>query len=58
MIPSEEFIRHQPRRLIGHILPDVYYAERDEIEAVLLALSREADAKEMQELSIAAVEKD
>lgn len=46
------------RQLIGRVLPDEYYAERDEIEDVLLALSREADAKAMNELSLAAVEKE
>ena len=46
------------RQLIGHVLPDEYYAERDEIEDVLIALSCDADAKQMHELSVAAAKKE
>lgn len=46
------------RRLIGHVLPDDYYAERDEIEDLLIALSRDTDAAGMHDLSLAALEKE
>ena len=46
------------RRLLGKTIPVEYYAERDAIEKELIGLSRNADAKAMQELSKLAIDKE
>ena len=46
------------RRLLGKTIPVEYYAERDAIEKELIELSRNADAKAMQELSKLAIDKE
>ncbi len=44
------------RRLIGHVLPDEYYAERDTIEAEFIAMTRGADANRLHRASLHARE--
>ncbi len=46
------------RRLLGKKLPMEYYTERDEIERELIALSQNADAKAMEDLSKLAIDKE
>lgn len=46
------------RSLLGYKIPAEYYAERDAIEAKLIEMSRNADAKEMLEISKYAMEKE
>lgn len=46
------------RRMLGKVIPQEYYEERDAVEAELYALSRGCDAKTMQELSIYALKKE
>lgn len=44
------------RQILGHILPEEFYAERDAIEEELIRMTRDADAERMHQISLHARE--
>ena len=46
------------RGMLGYVIPEQYYQDRDEIEADLIRMSRNASPQELQDLSLYAMEKE